>query len=246
MKKLTCLILSILLTYTVSTALAEDSSGSTQDPPACTHSYGEGVVTTSPTCGQTGVKTYTCTLCNATKTETISATGEHSWNGGTVSSAATCQSAGVRTYTCTICSTTKTEPIAIDPNAHSYGAWTSGQPDSHVRTCACGATQSAAHSFDVSATVPATCLEEGATVYGCSTCGHIKSVAIPKLTTHTYDNDCDAECNVCGKIPEASHKNRTDRHRPQRPQLWCLDQWPAGQPCPHLPLRCHPIRRPQH
>ena len=39
------------------------------------HSWGEGEITTSPTCENAGVKTYTCTVCNATKTEAIDATG---------------------------------------------------------------------------------------------------------------------------------------------------------------------------
>ena len=42
------------------------------------HSWDSGVVTTSPTCTNSGVKTYTCTTCGATKTESIPATG-HSW-----------------------------------------------------------------------------------------------------------------------------------------------------------------------
>ena len=39
------------------------------------HSWNEGVTTTAPTCENAGVKTYTCTVCNATKTETLDATG---------------------------------------------------------------------------------------------------------------------------------------------------------------------------
>lgn len=209
MKKLNCLILVALLACTVSTVLAEDGSESTPEPAPCAHIYGEGVVTVNPTCGQAGVKTYTCTLCGETKTEALPAAGEHSWNGGAVSQAPTCQAEGTRTFTCTVCGGTKTEGIAIDPSAHSYGAWNSGQAGTHTRSCACGATESAAHSFDVTATVPATCQEEGATAYGCSACGRIEYEIIPKLTTHTYDNDCDAECNVCGFTREAAHKFST-------------------------------------
>ncbi|MGN0653554.1 MAG: hypothetical protein ACI4KD_01395 [Oscillospiraceae bacterium] len=36
-----------------------------------THKYGKGVVTRKATCTKTGVKTYTCTKCGATKTKTI-------------------------------------------------------------------------------------------------------------------------------------------------------------------------------
>ena len=39
------------------------------------HRWNEGEITTAPTCENAGVKTYTCTVCNATKTEAIDATG---------------------------------------------------------------------------------------------------------------------------------------------------------------------------
>ena len=40
--------------------------------PAAGHTWDEGVVTVQPTTEQEGVKTYTCTVCQATKTESIS------------------------------------------------------------------------------------------------------------------------------------------------------------------------------
>ena len=39
------------------------------------HSWDGGKITIAPTCTGTGVKTYTCTACAATRTETVSATG---------------------------------------------------------------------------------------------------------------------------------------------------------------------------
>ena len=39
------------------------------------HSWDEGKITTEPTCVADGVKTYTCTACNETKTEKVDATG---------------------------------------------------------------------------------------------------------------------------------------------------------------------------
>lgn len=206
MKKLFCFALSLTLACTVCAAAAEESPSTVTE---CSHSYGAGVVTTEANCGQAGVRTYTCTLCSGTKTESIPATGNHSWNGGSVTTAATCRSEGVRTFTCSICYGTKTESVPVDPNTHSYGLWNGGQADVHIRTCGCGASQSAAHSFDVTATVPATCKEEGATAYGCSACGRIEYEIIPKRTTHTYDNDCDPDCNVCGTTREAAHKFST-------------------------------------
>ena len=43
--------------------------------PALGHTWDNGVITTAPTCENAGVKTFTCTRCNETKTEAISATG---------------------------------------------------------------------------------------------------------------------------------------------------------------------------
>ena len=46
-----------------------------EEVPAKGHSWNEGVITTAPTCKDKGVKTFTCTVCNTTKTEEVSATG---------------------------------------------------------------------------------------------------------------------------------------------------------------------------
>ena len=43
--------------------------------PAKGHSWNEGEVTTKPTCKDKGVKTFTCTVCNTTKTEEVPAKG---------------------------------------------------------------------------------------------------------------------------------------------------------------------------
>lgn len=209
MKKLySCLLCLLLAAALALPVFAEEppSGGGDGDTTTCSHTYDAGTVTVSPTCGQAGTKTCTCTKCGATKTEPIDATGNHTWNNGTVTTAPTCQTAGVRTFTCPVCNSTRTEAIPIDPSAHSYGAWNAGQEGSHSRTCVCGASESGAHSFDITATVPATCKEEGATAYGCSVCGRIEYKILPKLTTHTYDNDCDPECNVCGFTRDTAHK----------------------------------------
>ena len=43
--------------------------------PAKGHSWDDGKITTAPTCENAGVMTYTCAVCNATRTEAIDATG---------------------------------------------------------------------------------------------------------------------------------------------------------------------------
>ena len=50
------------------------------------HTWDNGTITTAPTCTKAGEKTYTCTVCHATKTEPIDATG-HSWKSDWTSDA---------------------------------------------------------------------------------------------------------------------------------------------------------------
>ena len=91
----------------------------TEIPPTGEHTYNEGEVTTEPTCEKEGEITYTCTVCNETKKETINALG-HTWDEGAVTTAPTCEVQGEMTYKCTVdgCDGTKTEPI--EPNGHDW------------------------------------------------------------------------------------------------------------------------------
>lgn len=88
--------------------------------PSKGHSYDEGVVTTEPTCTKAGVKTYTCSVCQKTKTEEIPAL-EHSYDKGVVTKEATCTEEGEKKFTCSRCENTYTETIAIDPDNHTWG-----------------------------------------------------------------------------------------------------------------------------
>ncbi len=49
------------------------------------HSWNAGEVTKNATCNEAGTKTFTCTACSATKTETIAATGNHTYVNGACS-----------------------------------------------------------------------------------------------------------------------------------------------------------------
>lgn len=83
------------------------------------HSFGNGNVTTQPTCTSQGKMTYTCTRCGETKEVAIPARG-HAWDAGKVTTPATCKVTGVKTFKCTICKTTKTE--AIPALGHTWDA----------------------------------------------------------------------------------------------------------------------------
>ena len=107
------------------------------------HTWNAGKVTKAATCTATGVKTYTCTACKATKTEMIVKLGHsfgawtkldaayhqrvcandathiekaaHTWDNGKVTTPAAVGKTGVKTYTCTVCKAAKTETIPALP-----------------------------------------------------------------------------------------------------------------------------------
>ncbi len=81
------------------------------------HEWDEGKITKEPGC-EDGVKTFTCTICGATKDEPIEATG-HVWDEGKITVAPTIGAEGVKTFTCVNDSThTKEEPVdKVDPAA---------------------------------------------------------------------------------------------------------------------------------
>ena len=78
--------------------------------PANGHTWNNGVVTTPASCHAEGVMTYTCTKCNATKTEPISRL-EHVWDDGVITKEPTYTETGELLYTCTLCGDKHTETI---------------------------------------------------------------------------------------------------------------------------------------
>ena len=208
------------------------------DIQTASHTWNSGTITKQPSCKETGTKTFACTACNATKTETMGKTTNHSygawtkvndtthkstcsvcsdvktashnWNSGTVTKKATCKETGVKTYTCTACNATKTETIAKTTD-HKYGSWTKVNDTTHKHTCSvCSKEETANHSWNGgSVTKKATCKEAGVKTYICTACNATKTEAIAKLTTHTYDHACDTDCNVCGVTRTTTHNYKT-------------------------------------
>ena len=85
--------------------------------PAKGHSWNEGKITTAPTCENAGVKTYTCTVCNATKTEPINATGHTPVE--VAEQPATCTEAGhTAGVKCSVCGATISGIEVIPATGH--------------------------------------------------------------------------------------------------------------------------------
>ena len=85
--------------------------------PAKGHSWNEGEITTAPTCENAGVKTYTCTVCNATKTKAINATGHTPVD--VAKQPATCTEAGhTAGVKCSVCGATISGIEVIPATGH--------------------------------------------------------------------------------------------------------------------------------
>lgn len=72
------------------------------------HTFDDGKVTKKATCKSTGVKTYTCTVCGGTKTETIPKLA-HKYGSWKTVSKATVFKAAVREHTCSVCKKKETK-----------------------------------------------------------------------------------------------------------------------------------------
>ena len=89
-----------------------------EEIPAKGHSWDKGVITTSPTCSDAGVKTYTCTVCSETKTEVLNATGHTPVD--VAEQPATCTEAGhTAGVKCSVCGATISGIEEIPATGHT-------------------------------------------------------------------------------------------------------------------------------
>ena len=91
-------------------------------PPTGAHDWGNGVVTTAPAETTPGVRTFTCTVCDQTRTEAIPATGAHDYRF-TTTVAPTCTDGGYDLYTCSGCGATEKRNLT-DAAGHKWDGCT--------------------------------------------------------------------------------------------------------------------------
>ena len=142
------------------------------------HSWDNGKVTKAVTCTAAGTKTYTCTRCKKTRTETIAATGHKAVKDAAV--AATCETTGKTEGShCSVCNTVIKAQTTTAALGHS---WDSGK-----------------------VTKAATCTAAGTKTYTCSRCKKTRTETIA-ATGHKAVKDAAvaATCETTGKT-EGSH-----------------------------------------
>ena len=154
------------------------------------HTWDSGKVTQEASCIKTGIRTYTCTTCQSTKTEEIPATGKHENTEVRNVKEATCAEEGYTgdTY-CKDCGTKLSTGEKIAKKAHT---WDSGR-----------------------VTQEATCTKTGTKTYTCTTCQSTRTEEIPatghvnKITKFAKKATCKSEgytgdiyCKDCGELLE--------------------------------------------
>ena len=153
------------------------------------HSWDSGKITTVATCNGKGIKTYTCTGCNATRTEEIPSTGHQHTELRNVK-VATCASEGYTgdTY-CKDCNTKLSSGKVLEKKPHT---WDAGK-----------------------VTKNATCIVKGIKTFTCTVCEATRTEEIPvtghknKITKFAKKASCKSEgytgdiyCQDCGVLLE--------------------------------------------
>ena len=185
------------------------------------HNWDRGKITAAPTCTKTGVKTYTCTECDATKTETVSATGHTAVAVAKVEP--TCTQPGRAAGTkCSVCgevlsglteikATGHTEVIdgAVEPTCTKTGL-TEGK---HCSVCSAvlveqEVVKAKGHTEVVDKAVEPTCTETGLTEgKHCSVCGEVlveQEIVPAKGHTEVVDKAVAPTCTETG-LTEGKH-----------------------------------------
>lgn len=157
------------------------------------HTWDEGNITKEADCKETGVMTYTCHKCGATKTEDIPR-AEHTWDEGEVTTAPTCTKPGVRTYTCSVCKATRTEAIKATGHLHTEirnkkdaSCTENGYTgDTYCKDCEellkKGETVDVlGHQWKETKRAEPSYTEDGQIIYTCNRCGEQKAETLEKL-----------------------------------------------------------------
>ena len=167
--------------------------------PKTAHKWDNGKVTTKPTCTDAGVKTYTCTRCKTTRTETIPKT-EHT-AVVVPAKAATCTETGLTEgKECKICHATLVKQEVIPALDHDWDDWkvtkeaTCTEPGVKTRTCKRDASHTDTEAIPATdhmygkEVVEPTCTEEGYTKYTCAYCGDSYTTDKKPALDHDWDD----------------------------------------------------------
>ena len=196
--------------------------------PAKGHSWNDGEVTKEPTCTEEGVKTFTCSVCSETKTETVDALGHTEVIDAAVAPSCTEMGLGEGSH-CSVCGEVIKAQEAIPAKGHTpvtdaaveaTCTETGLTAGSHCSDCnevlvAQEVIPATGHTEVIDAAVAPSCTQTGLTAGShCSVCGKVltKQETVPK-TDHIFgdwevitSSTCEGKgsrqhsCEVCGFV----------------------------------------------
>ena len=214
-----------------------------EEIPAKGHRWNEGEITTAPTCENAGVKTYTCTVCNATKTEAIDATGHTPVE--VAEQPATCTEAGHTAGTkCSVCDAILSGMEEIPATGHTEVIDAAKAPTctktgltegKHCSVCnevlvAQEVIPAKGHTEVIDPAVEPTCTEPGKTEgKHCSVCneilvaqevipakGHTEVIDAAKAPTCTEPGLTEGKhCSVCNEVIVKQEVIPATGHKPE-------------------------------
>ena len=189
------------------TRCGEEISRTRQTIAALGHSWNSGVVTEEPTCTEDGLRTYTCTRCSDTKTETIGALGHEEGEAVRENEvAATCEKEG--SYDLVVYCTRCGEEISrtgqtIAALGHKPSATWESDENGHYKTCANDPTErleSSAHTYEWVTDRDPTCTAEGSRHRECSICSYIEAGSEESIAMIAHDyklDEYETDYSVC-------------------------------------------------
>mgnify|MGYP003304444941 CR=1 FL=1 len=227
-------------------------------PATGVHTWDNGKVTTEPTCTETGVKTFTCTVCKtATYTEDVPALTHDKVQHN--AQAATCTEKGWEAYeTCSRCDYS----TFVEIPATGVHTWDNGEvtteptcTETGVKTFTCTVCKTATYTEDVPALThdkiqhnaqEATCTEKGWEAYEtCSRCDYSTYEEIPALNHdkvqhnaqeatctekgwNAYETCSRCDYSTCVEIPALNH----DKVQHNAQEATCTEKgWSAYETC---------------
>ncbi len=153
------------------------------------HTWNEGVITVEPTHTAPGERTYTCTVCNQTRTEEVAVSSGHVFDQTVpdpkyLVSEATCTSPAQYVMSC-VCGEAGTETFPYgEAKGHSFVSAWSMDTENHWHAAACEHTGEKGdfgpHNWDDGTiTVHAGHNTDGQKVFTCVVCGQKKTEVVP-------------------------------------------------------------------
>ena len=169
--------------------------------PAKGHDWDEGTVTLEPKCTAEGIRTFACSRCEETKTESIDAKGHTEVDDPAVKQ--TCTDTGLTAGShCSECGEILVAQEVIPANGHKYGDWTPCADDEtkNERICSvCQEKEVSEHRWDEGVeTTSATCHSVGTRTFTCVDCNKTRTEEIPMIS-HTWDEGVVTTKPTCTK-----------------------------------------------